>query len=365
MKRRHLLSCATLGTATTVLTACQTQISTIVGEDPNNPKLEWPMATSWTTEEDPHYQAAQYLAEQVSALTDQRFILKPVVAGELAPVLGVLDAVEAGTVPCGHSAALYYSQKNPVFRLGTGLPFGLNARQQAAWLAAGKGLEAMQRLYADFNLVAFPAGIQGGQMGGWFKREVNTLKDLQGLKMRLPGLGGEILQRLGVVLQDLEEKDLRTALDRQGLEAAAGGSPALDERLGLHKVAPFYYYPGWWEPSFSVDLMINRTAWNQLSAHYQHILQIAAAATQADSLAQDDRRNGEALSRLVQQGTQLKPFSLEILEACQQETQAFFAEQTIADAQFKAIYAEWQSFQQRMNRWDQVSGFTDKMKATY
>ena len=355
MKRRHLLSYTALGTATAALTACQTEVSTIVRGSKPNPQVEWQMATSWPTTLDTLYGAAQYVAERVSALTEKRFTIKTFASGEMVPSHQVLDAVRVGTMQCGHTGAYYYLDKNPAFAFGTAIPFGLNARQQNAWLLEGGGSEVMNKLYAEFNVLAFPAANTGGQMGGWFKREVNTVADLKGLKMRIPGLGGTILSRLGVQVETIAGENLFLALEREVLDAAEWVGPHDDEKLGLHKVAKFYYYPGWWEPGSSFDLIINRDAWDQLPPAYQAVLQAAATQANARCLAQYDRLNPEALTRLVKQGTQLKSFSKNILKACQQESIAFLEEQALTDPLFKDVYRGWKTFKDKIEPWHEMS----------
>ena len=355
MKRRNLLSFTALGTATAALTACQTEVSTIVRGSKPSPLVEWQMATSWPTTLDTLYGTAQYVAERVSALTEKRFTIKTFVSGEMVPGNQVLDAVQAGSVQCGHTGAYYYLDKNPAFAFGTAIPFGLNARQQKAWLLEGGGSELMNQLYAEFNVLAFPAGNTGGQMGGWFKREVNTVADLKGLKMRIPGLGGAILSRLGVQVETIAGESLFLALEREVLDAAEWVGPHDDEKLGLHKVAKFYYYPGWWEPGSSFDLIINRNAWDQLPIAYQAVLQAAAAQANAQCLAQYDRLNPQALTRLVKQGTQLKFFSPAILKACQQESIAFLEEQALTDPSFQDLYRSWKTFKETIEPWHKIS----------
>jgi len=355
MKRRNLLSYTALGTATAALTACQTEVSTIVRGSKPNPLVEWHMATSWPTTLDTLYGTAQYVAERVSALTEKRFTIKTFVSGEMVPGNQVLDAVQAGSVQCGHTGAYYYLDKNPAFAFGTAIPFGLNARQQNAWLLEGGGSELMNQLYAKFNVLAFPAGNTGGQMGGWFKREVNTVADLKGLKMRIPGLGGTILSRLGVQVETIAGENLFLALEREVLDAAEWIGPHDDEKLELHKVAKFYYYPGWWEPGSSFDLIINREAWEQLPIAYQAVLQSAAAQANVRCLAQYDRLNPQALTRLVKQGTQLKFFSPAILKACQQESIAFLEEQALTDPSFQDVYRSWKTFKETIEPWHKIS----------
>ena len=355
MKRRILLNYAATATATaTALAACSptNTTSTNAGALPN---VRWKMATSWPTSLKTLYGAAQRVAQKVSEMTDGRFTIQVFAAGEIVPGLQVLDAVQQGTVECGHSASYYYIGKNPALAFGTSVPFGLNAQQQNAWLYQGGGLDLINNIYSDFNTIAFPAGNSGVQMGGWFKREVNTVADLKGLKMRIPGLGGEVLSRLGVNVQVLPGGEIFLALERGAIDAAEWVGPFDDEKLGLNKAAQFYYYPGWWEPGSTFDLQINVNAWNQLPKDYQEVVKTAAAQANIECLATYDAENPIALQRMIEGGTQLKPFSPEIMTAAQQESFAIYEENASKDATFKTVYEQWKSFRESIYKWSAVS----------
>lgn len=356
MKRRQFITRTAIGAGTvTALGACgqATQSAGTTGSD--LPIVRWQMATSWPTSLDTLFGAAQMMAAQVSAMTNGRFTIAPAAAGEIVPGLQVLDAVQAGTVQCGHSASYYYIGKNSALAFGTCVPFGLNAQQQNAWFYYGGGIEAMNKLYSDFNVIAFPAGNTGVQMGGWFKREVNTVSDLNGLKMRIPGLGGEVLARLGVNVQVLPGGEIFLALDRGAIDAAEWVGPYDDEKLGLNDAAEFYYYPGWWEPGSSFDFTVNLTAWQQLPKEYQAVIQAAAAYTNIDCLSKYDSRNPEALDRLLAKGTKLRPYSREILTAAQRESTALLEEKAAANPSFRKIYEPWKTFREEIFRWHGVS----------
>ena len=209
------------------------------------PSLEWDMATSWPVALDTIFGGAKTVADRVAALTDGKFKITPRAAGELAPALQVLDVVQQDAVPIGHTASYYYVGKSPVTAFGTTVPFGLNAQQQNAWLYDGGGLEKLQAVYAKlFNVIQFPAGNTGVQMGGWFRKEINTVADLQGLKMRIPGLGGQVMTKLGVTVQVIAGGEIFQALQTSAVDAAEWVGPYDDEKLGLNKAAKFYYYPG-------------------------------------------------------------------------------------------------------------------------
>jgi len=312
------------------------------------------MATSWPKALG-IYKGAEILCQRVQEMTNGRFTITPFAAGELVPGLQVLDAVQAGTVECGHTASYYYVGKNPAFAFATSIPFGLTAQQQNAWLYHGGGLEAMQKLYADFNIINFPAGNSGAQMGGWFKREIKSVADLNGLKMRIPGLGGEVMARLGVNVQVLPGGEIYLALDRGAIDAAEWVGPYDDEKLGLNKAAQFYYYPGWWEPGPTWEALVNRTAWNRLPKEYQEIFQTAAVEANMENLAQYNALNGEAMERLVQGGTKLTPYSKEIMQAAQQAATDLMEENAAKNATFKQIYQQWSAFRQQVYKWNQIN----------
>jgi TRAP-type mannitol/chloroaromatic compound transport system substrate-binding protein len=319
------------------------------------PTVEWRMATSWPQALDTIYGGAQTVSDRVSAMTGGKFTIEPFAAGEIVPGLEVLDAVQAGTVECGHTASYYYVGKNPALAFGTTVPFGLNAQQQNAWLYHGGGLEAMHKLYADFNVISFPAGNTGAQMGGWFKREVNSVADLQGLKMRIPGLGGKVMAALGVNVQVLPGGEIFLALDRNAIDAAEFVGPYDDEKLGLADAADFYYYPGWWEPGATLEIQVNLSAWESLPTEYQEILKTAAYEANIDMLAKYDSLNGAALTRLVDQGVQLTRYSDEIMQAAETAAFEIFEQDASADGTFKEVYDNWKAFRENVYAWNQIN----------
>ncbi len=330
------------------VTACsRTQAPAVITQ----PRVRWRLATSWPTSLDTLFGGVRTLAEQVKQLTDGRFTLTPFAAGEIVPGLQVLDAVRSGTVEAGHTASYYYLGQNPALVFGTGLPFGLTAQQQNAWWYAGGGLAAMQALYRDFGVVTFPAGNTGAQMGGWFRREVNRLSDLQGLKMRLPGLGGKVMAQMGVNVQVLPGSELFLALERGALDAAEWVGPYDDLRLGLPRAARYYYYPGWWEPGPSLELLINRQAWEQLPVSYQNALERAAQASNLALLSQYEVRNQTALQELTAGGTQLRRYGDDILQTAWQVTQDLLADQSRQSPTFQKMYQSWQKFQKDSLTW--------------
>ena len=235
------------------------------------------------------------------------------------------------------------------------MPFGLTAQQQNAWLYHGGGLEAMHQLYSDFNVINFPAGNTGAQMGGWFKKEVQSLTDLNGLKMRIPGLGGKVMSRLGVNVQVLPGGEIFLALDRGAIDAAEWVGPYDDEKLGLNKAAPYYYYPGWWEPGATLEIQVNKSQWDKLPQEYQEVLKTAAMEANLNMLSQYDALNRNSLQSLISGGTKLIPYSKEILQAAQAAAFEIYQENASQDADFKQIYEQWDKFRSLVSQWHKIN----------
>lgn len=358
MKRRQLISQIAVGAAGASIAACatETKFRQTENQQVDQPLIEWQMATSWPkTFQETVYGGAEFLCNRISKLTSGRFTITPTPAGEIVPPLEVLDAVQQQKVECGHTAGYYYIDKNPALAFASAIPFGLNTKQQSAWLHAGGGLELLRKIYADFNVINFSAGGTGNQMGGWFKQEVKSLSELEGLKMRIPGLGGEVLKRLGVEVQDLPGADILSAFERGDVSAADWIGPYDDEKLGLNKVAPFYFYPGWQEPGTTFDLLVSLSAWKQLPLSYQAAIQTAAAEAYANIISRYDTLNPGALERLVSTGTKLIPFTQEILTAAQKAAFEIYEEKASNDATFKELYTQWNAFRQEIYQWHRIN----------
>ena len=356
MKRRQLLSNLAIGaTTTTVLAACNQTNNNPNIQSGSLPNIEWQMVTSWPKSLDTVFGGAQTVCDRVSAMTEGKFTIKPYAAGEIVPGLEVLDAVQNGTVECGHTCSFYYIGKNSALAFGTSMPFGLTAQQQNAWLYHAGGLEAMHKLYADFNIINFPAGNTGAQMGGWFKNKVKSLADLKGLKMRIPGLGGKVMSRLGVNVQVLPGGELFLALDRGAIDAAEWVGPYDDEKLGLNKAAPFYYYPGWWEPGATLEVQVNKSQWDKLPQEYQEVFKTAAMEANLNMLSQYDALNQNALTRLLDSGTKLVAYSPDILVAAQKAAFEIYEENATENPTFKEIYQQWNEFRTSVSQWNKIN----------
>jgi TRAP-type mannitol/chloroaromatic compound transport system substrate-binding protein len=349
MKRRAFLQKAAVGLAAGTVAAPAVAQS--------QPSIQWRLASSFPKSLDTIFAAADIVAKRVAEITENKFQIRVFAAGELVPGLQVLDAVQNGTVECGHTAPYYYVGKDPAFALGTAVPFGLNARQQIAWKYYGGGLEAMAQLFKDYNVVHIPCGNTGAQMGGWYRKEIKTVADLKGLKMRIAGLAGATLAKLGVVPQQIAGGDIYPALERGTIDAAEWVGPYDDEKLGFNKVAKFYYYPGWWEGGPELNLLINEKKWAELPRHYQSALEAACAEANVHMLARYDAKNPEALKRLVGSGTQLRLFPRPVMEACEKAAFELYDELAEKSAHWKRIYPGWKKFRDEQYQWFRVAEY--------
>jgi TRAP-type mannitol/chloroaromatic compound transport system substrate-binding protein len=313
--------------------------------------VSWRLVSSFPRSLDTIFSAAEVLSERVAALTDNKFKITVHAAGEVVPGLEVLDAVQQGSVELAHTASYYFTGKNPALAFDATVPFGLNARQHQAWLNEAGGLDLIRGLYSDFKIISFPGGNTGAQMGGWFRKEVKTVEDLKGLRMRIPGLGGQVMTRLGTTVQVLAGGDIYPALERGAIDATEWVGPYDDEKLGFFKVAKLYYYPGWWEPCAGLSFLVNTSAWAKLPKEYQQVFE--AAASQAGGVVQNryDARNGPALTRLLQQGVKLVRYSDDILKAARAASEDLFAEQAGKEAAYKKVFEHWDKARKEMFTW--------------
>jgi TRAP-type mannitol/chloroaromatic compound transport system substrate-binding protein len=318
------------------------------------PEVHWRLASSFPKSLDTIYGAAEHLAARVRALTAGRFQIRVFAGGEIVPGLQVLDAVSQGTVEAGHTASYYYVGKNMAFAFETALPFGLNARQQNAWMYQGGGLQLVREFLQAYNVISFPGGNTGAQMGGWFRRPIRSLADLKGLKMRIPGLGGQILARLGVVPQTLAGGDIYPALERGAIDATEWVGPYDDEKLGFYKIAKYYYYPGWWEGGPQLSFYVNLAKWRSLPAPYQAAFEVAAAEANLAMLAAYDAKNPPALQRLLRSGVRLRPYPKDIMLAARREAFALYEEEAARNPDFRRLYTEWLKFRDASIQWFKV-----------
>jgi TRAP-type mannitol/chloroaromatic compound transport system substrate-binding protein len=319
------------------------------------PEVKWRLASSFPKSLDTIFGAADVISKRVASATNGKFQIQVFAAGEIVPGLQVLDAVQNGTVQCGHTAPYYYFGKDPTFAFACAIPFGMNARQQNAWMYHGGGLELMREFLKDYNVINFPAGNTGAQMGGWFRKEIKTVADLKGLKMRIGGFAGVVMSKLGLVPQQIAGGDIYPALEKGTIDAAEWVGPYDDEKLGFNKVAKYYYYPGWWEGGPELDLFVNTKAWAELPKDYQSILDAACYEANMNMLAKYDAVNPPALKRLVAAGVQLRPFSKDILNACYAAANEVYAETSAKNPKFKKVFDAWKTFRDDEILWFRVA----------
>lgn len=321
----------------------------------DGPRVSWRLATSFPPSLDLLHGAGVRVAQRVEELTGGNFTIRVYAAGEIVPALQVMDAVMQGTVQCGVSPGYYYIGKNPALAFDTAIPFGLSTRQQYSWMMHGGGLELLNAIYADFGIISFPCNSTGGQMGGWFREPVNSLSELAGLRFRIPGIGGEIMSRLGVTVQNLGAPEIYPALERGAIDATEWVGPHDDEKLGFYQVAKNYYYPGWWEPGVTMGLLISMNAYNDLPPAYQQILQAVCGETFINRLSAYDHANPLALQRLVSEhGVSLRAYSADIMDAAWRESNAYLEEQAAADPAFRRVYESYRTF--RDASWSYAGG---------
>ena len=353
MKRRKFIVAAGTGLVGASIVGCNSSDGE-TGAGPaiqTSPRVTWRLASSFSRSLDTIYGASDVLAERVSAITDGKFTIRSYPGGELVPALEVLGSVQNGTVQMGHSASYYYTGKNPALAFDTCVPFGMTVRQYNAWVQYGGGMDLLRSMFSDFNIINLSGGNTGVQMGGWFRREVNSLTDLRGIKMRIPGLGGSVMDRLGVSVQVIASGDIYPALERGVIDASEWVGPYDDEKLGLNKVARFYYYPGWWEPGPGLSFYVNKAAWDKLPTAYKEALVTASAQASADMQAKYDAKNPPALQRLIADGTQVRRFSDDVMAAAEEQSRDIMNDYESNDAKYKAIYDSFREFKQQSDTW--------------
>ena len=313
--------------------------------------IRWRLASSFPKSLDTIHGAADVFAKAVKNMTGGKFEISVHAAGELMPAFGVVDGVQQGSVEMCHTAPYYFFGKDETFALGCAIPFGLNSRQMTAWMYEGNGLKLMREFYAKFNIVNFPGGNTGAQMGGWYRKEIKSLADIKGLKMRIGGFGGKVLERIGGVPQNIPGGEIYQALEKGTIDAAEWVGPYDDLKLGFNKVAPNYYYPGWWEGGPELDFFINNKAFEALSPEYKAIVEAAAAQAHSDMQAKYDARNPAALKQLVGAGSKLRPFPKDVMNAAFKESMALYEELSAKNENWKKVYADYSKFRAEQNLW--------------
>jgi TRAP-type mannitol/chloroaromatic compound transport system substrate-binding protein len=347
MKRRQFLQAA--GGALAVSAAAAPAIAQ------TSPTVKWRLTASWPKSLDTLYGGCEYFAKRVGEITDNKFQIQTFAAGEIVPGLQVLDAVQTGTVEMGNTALYYYFGKNPAFTFGTALPFGLNSRQMISWFRHGGGEELMNDLLKEYNAIGFASANTGAQMGGWFRKEINSIDDLKGLKFRVGGFAGTILAKVGAIPQQLAAGDIYPALEKGTIDAAEWVGPYDDEKLGFVKVAKHYYYPGWWEGSGQSHNIMNIAKWNELPKAYQSAIITASNDTWVWTTSKYDAVNPPALKRLVAAGAVLHAFPQPVLEACYKAATDIYANLSATNPHFKKMYESLVPFRNDGYAWLQVA----------
>jgi TRAP-type mannitol/chloroaromatic compound transport system substrate-binding protein len=322
------------------------------------PELKWRMTSSFPKALDTIYGAAETFSRFVKEATDGKFQIQVFPGGEIAPPLEAANEVGKGNIEMCHTASYYYWGKDPTYAFATAVPFGLNSRQQNAWMYYGGGMDLMNEFYATQNLIGFPCGNTGAQMGGWFRKEIKSVADLQGVKMRIGGFGGKVISKVGVVPQQIPGGQIYENLEKGVIDAAEWVGPYDDLKLGFYKVAPHYYYPGWWEGGAMLHTMVNTAKWAELPAVYQSIIKTACQAANSDMQASYDYKNPPALKELVAQGAKPAPFPPDVMEACFKAANETYVEISASNEWFKKIHDHMMAYRKDAFLWSQFSEYT-------
>jgi TRAP-type mannitol/chloroaromatic compound transport system substrate-binding protein len=351
MKRRDILTAA----SALAITGCASKpdCDTASGEQQN---FNWKMVTTWPPNFPGMGSGVTRLAEQIDRASGGRLKIHVYAAGELVPAMEVFDTVSRGAAEIGHGPAYYWKSKSAAAPFFTTIPFGMTAMEMNGWLYFGGGLELYRELYGNFNLVPFPAGNTGVQMGGWFNREINSVADLKGLRMRIPGLGGDVLARAGGAPITLPGGEIFTALQSGVIDATEWVGPYNDMIMGLQEAARFYYYPGWQEPGPTLECIINKEAWAALPADLQAIVELACSALNDQMTAEFTARNAEYLAELEKENkVQLRAFPTEVLTTLRSYTNEIIAELVASDPAIAKIHASFSAYKQKAARWSAIS----------
>ena len=351
MKRRHFLQAAGIAAAATAVAKPAIAQSA--------PELRWRLTSSFPKSLDTIYTAAEVFSKAIAEATDNKFQIQVFSAGEIVPAIAAADAVQNGTVEMCHTSSYYYFGKDPTFAFGTAVPFGLNTRMQNAWMYHGGGMELMNDFYKKFNIIGFPAGNTGAQMGGWFRKEIKDVADLRGLKMRIGGFAGTVIAKVGVVPQQIPGGEIYTALERGTIDAAEWVGPYDDARLGFHKVAPYYYYPGWWEGGPMIHNFVNLEKWNSLSPAYRSIVRSASSVANEWMVAKYDAVNPPALKKMLGEGVvQFRQFPASVMDASLKAALEVYGEVSARNPDFKKIWEHLLAFRNDAYLWWRVAEYS-------
>jgi TRAP-type mannitol/chloroaromatic compound transport system substrate-binding protein len=324
----------------------------------DQPAVRWRLTSSFPRSLDTIYGGAEVMAKTLSDITDGKFQIQVFPGGEIVPALQALDAAQQDTVEACHTVAYYYWGKDPTFAIASTLPYGFNARQQNAWLYQGGGNQLLNEFFAKYNVVGMPGGNTGVQMGGWFRREIKSLQDVQGLKMRIAGLAGKVVERIGIVPQQIAGADIYPALEKGTIDATEWVGPYDDEKLGFFQVAKFYYYPAFWEGGPTVHFFFNKAKHEALPPHYKAALAAACEVANQDMLAKYDVKNVAAIRSLVSKGVQLRPMPRDVLDAAYKSAFEVYGELAQSNPNWKTVYEPWLKFRTEIYQWFRVAEYT-------
>lgn len=313
--------------------------------------IRWRLASSFPKALDTIYGAADVFAKKVGEMSGGKFSITVHPGGELMPAFGVVDGVQEGTVECAHTAPYYFFGKDDTFALDCAIPFGLNSRQMTAWMYEGNGMKLFREFYEGYNIVNFPMGNTGAQMGGWYRKEIKTLADIKGMKMRIGGFAGKVLTTMGGVPQNIPGGEIYQALEKGTIDATEWVGPYDDQKLGFNKVAPNYYYPGWWEGGPQLSLYVNNKAYNALSPENKAIVECAAAIAHTTMQAKYDALNPGALKQLVASGTKVLAFPKAVMDAAFKNSMELYADNSAKNPKWKKIYTDYAAFRKDQNLW--------------
>ncbi len=317
---------------------------------------EWKMVTTWPKNFPGLGTSAEFLADLINSMSNGRIKVKVFGAGELVPAFEIFDAVVNGSAQMGHGSAYYWKGKYPALQFFSTTPFGMTAMEMNSWIYHGGGIELWQEAYGQFGLVPTAAGNTGVQMAGWFNKEINTLEDLKGLKMRIPGLGGEVLKRAGGTPVNLPGGELFTSLQSGAIDATEWVGPYNDLAFGFHKIAKYYYYPGWHEPGTTLECFINRSAFEELPKELQSIVINACRVANQDMLTEYIARNKDALDTLVNEHkVELRELPAEVIKKLAQLSEEVTAELGYADPLTRKIYDSYTNFYKKSRAWLDIS----------
>ncbi len=357
LKNSAVLSAATLAGSTSLLSGCSNEKNTAQGPAINtNKTYKWKMVTTWPPTLPIMQDGAKLIAKWAEEMSGGRLKIQVYGGGELVPSLEAFGAVSQGVAEMGHGAAYYWSGKSPAAQFFAAVPFGMNAQQMNAWIYSGGGQELWDEVYEPFNLISMPAGNTGFQMGGWFNKEINSISDFKGLKMRIPGLGGKVLTKAGGAATLSAGGEIYTNLERGVIDATEWVGPYHDYLMGFYKVAKYYYYPGWHEPGTVLEMFINKAKFNSLPTDLQVILKTAAYRANVWMLSEFESKNHEHLQKLINEhNVKLTPFPKQVLDTLKQYSEEVLNEVITEDALSKKVYTSFSKFKKTMNGWAERS----------